>query len=201
MLCPLLGKVLARSELDNSFPDSVSTSSFLSSQDGLQIDKPLCLQDPFELSHNVCKNLPEKAVRRLVLFSREAAKLAQQCLSPDLRPPSGLCSLLELEVCHLLITLAGLMRSLQVPELEEERVNYIDNWPLQLQEEKAALFQQNLKLHISNQYLQWFKKQRGLDNGKNDLIACVDDLLGILLLIEPSNSKHHVTQMFVSETV
>ena len=185
MLCPLLGKVLARSELDNSFPDSVSTSSFLSSQDGLQIDKPLCLQDPFELSHNVCKNLPEKAVRRLVLFSREAAKLAQQCLSPDLRPPSGLCSLLELEVCHLLITLAGLMRSLQVPELEEERVNYIDNWPFQLQEEKAALFQQNLKLHISNQYLQWFKKQRGLDNGKNDLIACVDDLLGILLLIEP----------------
>ena len=181
VLCPLLGKVLPRSELSTSYPDSVSASTFLSDQEGLQVDKPLCLQDPFELSHNVCKNLPEKAVRRLVLYSREAAKVAQQCLSSHQKPPSGFCSLLKLEVCVLASLLAGLMRVLQVPELEEERINSIDNWLLQLQEERAALFQAHIRLHISNEYLEWFVKQGGIDKGKSGLIACTEHLLGILL--------------------
>ena len=65
------------------------------------MDKPLCLQDPFELSHNVCKNLPEKAVRRFVIFSTETAKLAEKCLSVDQRPSGGLCSLLKIEVSYI----------------------------------------------------------------------------------------------------
>ena len=101
VLCPLLGKVLPRSELSTSYPDSVPTSSFLSNTESLQLDKPLCLQDPFELSHNVCRGLPERAVKRLVLFCKEAAKLVQQCLSVDQRPSGGLCSILKLEVCYI----------------------------------------------------------------------------------------------------
>ena len=33
--------------------------------EGLTTEKPMCLQDPFELKHNVCRNLPEKGVRAL----------------------------------------------------------------------------------------------------------------------------------------
>ena len=33
--------------------------------EGLTTEKPMCLQDPFELTHNVCRNLPEKGVRAL----------------------------------------------------------------------------------------------------------------------------------------
>ena len=98
VLCPLLGKVLAKSSLSTSYPEQISTSAFLTDQEGLQLDRPLCLQDPFELSHNVCRNLPEKAVKRFVMFCSKAASLAQNCLSPELRPSGGLCSLLKIEV-------------------------------------------------------------------------------------------------------
>ena len=98
VLCPLLGKVLPKCSVSTSYPDYVSTSAFLKDQDGLQLDRPLCLQDPFELSHNVCRNLPEKAVKRFVMFCSEAASLAQSCLSAELRPSGGLCSLLKIEV-------------------------------------------------------------------------------------------------------
>ena len=99
VLCPLLGRVLPKCSVSTSYPASISTTTFLKDQDGLQLDKPLCLQDPFELSHNVCRNLPEKAVKRFLMFCREAAGLAQSCLSAEQRPSGGLCSLLKIEVC------------------------------------------------------------------------------------------------------
>ena len=98
VICPLLGKVLPKCSVSSSYPDPISTSAFLKDQDGLQLDRPLCLQDPFELSHNVCRNLPEKAVRRFVVFCTEAARIAQSCLSAEQRPSGGLCSLLKIEV-------------------------------------------------------------------------------------------------------
>ena len=112
VLCPLLGKVLTKSSLSTSYPEQISTSTFLTDQEGLQLDRPLCLQDPFELSHNVCRNLPEKAVKRFVMFCSEAASLARSCLSAELRPSGGLCSLLKIEVnisCHPTTTTAAFM--------------------------------------------------------------------------------------------
>ena len=44
--------------------------------EGLTTEKPMCLQDPFELTHNVCRNLPEKGVR----VSKSHFKAASQVL-------------------------------------------------------------------------------------------------------------------------
>ena len=177
VLCPLLGKVLDKSSLSTSYPEHISTSTFLKDQEGLQLDRPLCLQDPFELSHNVCRNLPEKAVKRFVMFCREASSLAQSCLSAELRPSGGVCSLLKIEVnisCHS--TAFMTIFSPQIPEMEE--VNNTDSWLGQLTEQRAELFSQSFKIKVPTTYLDWFKTE-SQDSSECPLIACVQQLLGI----------------------
>ena len=178
VICPLLGKVLPKCSVSSSYPDPISTSAFLKDQDGLQLDRPLCLQDPFELSHNVCRNLPEKAVRRFVAFCTEAARIAQSCLSAEHRPSGGLCSLLKIEVGWKYFSVILLPASLfsQIPQMEE--VNNIDSWLGQPSEERAELFSHSFKIKIPDSYLDWFKTEAP-DSTECLLITCVQKLLGI----------------------
>ena len=80
VLCPFLGRVISRDSLQDpaflaaNFPPG---QSFLGPE-GLQLDKPLCLQDPFELSHNVCRNLPLKAVNNLRNYFVTAGQLVNR---------------------------------------------------------------------------------------------------------------------------
>ena len=80
VLCPFLGRVISRDSLQDpaflaaNFPPG---QSFLGAE-GLQLDKPLCLQDPFELSHNVCRNLPLKAVNNLRNYFVTAGQLVNR---------------------------------------------------------------------------------------------------------------------------
>ena len=49
--------------------------------EGLATEKPLCLQDPFELTHNVCRNLPDKGVAMLKSHFGAASQVLEQLLS------------------------------------------------------------------------------------------------------------------------
>ena len=70
----------------------------------------------------------------------------------------------------------------QVAEIEEEKVSNIESWLLQLTEERAKLFQQNVRIKIPAEYLDWFRKQPGLDDGESVLIACIENILGTYLV-------------------
>ena len=99
VLCPLLGRVVPKDKLTSAFPPNIDTSTFLSSEEKLKTDSPLCLQDPFELNHNVCRNLPERAVFNLIAHFAEAHKLIEKIARGDEdRPTGGLCSLFKIEV-------------------------------------------------------------------------------------------------------
>ena len=103
ILCPLLGKVIKKTELTSIFPSSIATNKFLTAHpvtDNLKIESPLCVQDPFELNHNVTRNLPEKAVKYFIAFCSEAHHLLENLDSDD-RPASGICTLFNIEVTNM----------------------------------------------------------------------------------------------------
>ena len=98
MLCPLLGRIIPKACLQvitlSDFLFSIILSqmeTFLHANyagyppfigaDGLATEKPLCLQDPFELTHNVCRNLPEKGVAMLKSHFGAASQVLEQLLS------------------------------------------------------------------------------------------------------------------------
>lgn len=100
VLCPLLGKVILKSELETSYPPHISTDSFMIDPERrLKTDSSLCIQDPFELSHNVCRNLPEKGALNFLAHCSEALKLTKLFVSDrETSPPGGLCSLFNINV-------------------------------------------------------------------------------------------------------
>ena len=98
MLCPLLGRIIPKACLQvitlSDFLFSIILSqmeTFLHANyagyppfigaEGLATEKPLCLQDPFELTHNVCRNLPEKGVALLKSHFGAASQVLEQLLS------------------------------------------------------------------------------------------------------------------------
>ena len=98
MLCPLLGRIIPKACLQvitlSDFLFSIILSqmeTFLHANyagyppfigaEGLATEKPLCLQDPFELTHNVCRNLPEKGVAMLKSHFGAASQVLEQLLS------------------------------------------------------------------------------------------------------------------------
>ena len=100
VLCPLLGKVLLKSELETSYPPEISTDSFMIDPERrLKTDSSLCVQDPFELSHNVCRNLPEKGALNFFAHCSEALKLTKTLVTAGEESlPGGLCSLFSVNV-------------------------------------------------------------------------------------------------------
>jgi len=77
-----------------------SVSQFMGEEDGLQIDTAICLQDPFEMSHNVCRNLHEKAAENLRRYFAAAAKIfhAMEEENEVDRPLGGLNAIFGLKV-------------------------------------------------------------------------------------------------------
>ena len=65
--------------------------------EGLTTEKPMCLQDPFELKHNVCRNLPEKGVRALQSHFKAASQIFSQ-ITPDERLVGGINALFGMQV-------------------------------------------------------------------------------------------------------
>lgn len=143
VLCPLKGKVMSKEEFQSSMfissPDIVDPSS----PSYLQTDKPMCLQDPFELSHNVCRNLPEKAVRILAAHMREASAVATSLVSLETRPLGGLKNLFNLEV--------------KVEDCVEE--NKIESLLEILDDEKKGFFIHSFKILPDKNYLSWYKRE------------------------------------------
>ena len=101
ILCPVLGKVILKSELKTSYPTHISTDSFtIDPQRSLKTDSSLCVQDPFELSHNVCRNLPDKGALSFQAHCSEAHKITRSFFVTEIldRPPGGICSLFNINV-------------------------------------------------------------------------------------------------------
>ena len=99
VLCPLLGRVIPKADLAASFPPDLPTDTFLTGPDKLKLESGLCVQDPFELNHNVCRNLPDKAVLNLVACCKEMSRLLE-LMSTENAPSGGICSLFRIEVKH-----------------------------------------------------------------------------------------------------
>ena len=65
--------------------------------EGLTTEKPMCLQDPFELKHNVCRNLPEKGVRALRSHFEAASRILGQ-ITPEEGLVGGINALFGMQV-------------------------------------------------------------------------------------------------------
>ena len=100
VLCPLLGKVILKSELKTSYPTHIPTDTFLTDPERrLKTDSYLCVQDPFELSHNVCRNFPEKGALNFLAHCSEALQITKVLVTEHKEiPPGGLCSLFNIKV-------------------------------------------------------------------------------------------------------
>jgi len=174
ILCPLLGKVVPKTEfLSPSFMQTplLSIPSILGPT-GLQTEKAICLQDPFELSHNVCRNLPDKAVKILVNHLEEASNVVNSCILQETRPVGGLLNMFCMEV--------------RVEEVvKEEKIN---NLLKEVEISKKILFINNFNIPLNQEYLSWFSESvqcgvGGDDTGdKSDFILeCMNHLLEIAL--------------------
>lgn len=100
IICPILGRSISRKDVGRGkpLPYPLSKAPVFIGRDKLLIDKPICLQDPFELCFNVCKNLPQKALTILKCHFQEAGNLCKAMLEPQTCPSAGILSLFELEV-------------------------------------------------------------------------------------------------------
>jgi len=174
VLCPLLGKVMSKTEfLSNK---TVSTNYLFhpssSANNGLQTDRPMCLQDPFELSHNVCRNLPDKAVKILNIYMKEAASVAVNLLIPDARPLGGLNAIFDLEV------------NLNEIKSENDLGNLLDL----LDDVKKSYFVHNFKIPLDKNFIIWFNKESGgkdMENENLEKVLSVEILLdSVAYLIE-----------------
>eukprot|EP00088_Acartia_fossae_P044202 TRINITY_DN4685_c0_g1_i3.p1 TRINITY_DN4685_c0_g1~~TRINITY_DN4685_c0_g1_i3.p1 ORF type:complete len:792 (+),score=171.13 TRINITY_DN4685_c0_g1_i3:47-2422(+) len=95
-LSPFLGKALDRTILEKELPPEYKDKPEFINHDSFGMDRCIQLQDPFELSFNVCKNLPERGYRTIMtLFGQVHNKCEElkECLRPG-----GFNQLLELDI-------------------------------------------------------------------------------------------------------
>jgi len=166
VLCPLLGKVMSKTEFQSN--KTVSTNYLFhppsSAHNGLQTDRPMCLQDPFELSHNVCRNLPDKAVKILKIYMKEAASVAANLLIPETRPLGGLKAIFDLEV------------NLNDIKSENDLGDLLDL----LDDGKKTYFVHNFKILLDKNFIFWFNKESGgkeVEDENLEKVLSVDMLL------------------------
>jgi len=98
VLSPYIGCSMDKSTISTNLPKEFDGLPGFLGEKGLHLDKPMCLQDPFELDHNVCKNLPDKAVIILQAYFKKAGEMAQNLTNPEKPIPGGLNQLFELTV-------------------------------------------------------------------------------------------------------
>jgi hypothetical protein len=89
ILCPRTGRTLPRDVTTYQLPPELrALPPFLSRGDGLLTNTPVCLQDPFELTFNVCRNLTAKALRNFTAVMGAAAEVCRTLQGqPAARPP------------------------------------------------------------------------------------------------------------------
>jgi hypothetical protein len=89
ILCPRTGRTLPRDVTTYQLPPELrALPPFMGRGDGLLTNTPVCLQDPFELTFNVCRNLTAKAVRSFTAVMGAAAEVCRTLQAqPAARPP------------------------------------------------------------------------------------------------------------------
>merc|ERR1719334_274955 len=106
---------------------------------GLKVDKPMCSQDPFELTHNVCRNLPEKAVRNIISHLQEARNLMKNCI--------------EQEAVGGLLCLFGM----DIQPLDDKIFETaIDSLLIDLHPSVHDHFQNHIRVPLDKRYLSWY---------------------------------------------
>lgn len=66
VICPLTGTLIPRENFSKkSLPDlGPVLLDYINAPGGLQLETPLCVQDPFDLTHNVTRGLKKIALER-----------------------------------------------------------------------------------------------------------------------------------------
>lgn len=81
VICPLLGKTCRKeifTEQSSSLPDTMKryiTQLLIAKPEYFRIDSPMCVQDPFDLSHNLTKAVPILTLKRFKQYCKESASM------------------------------------------------------------------------------------------------------------------------------
>ena len=176
VLCPLLGRVINKSDLESVYPADVAVSSFLSSssQDKLKLDSGLCVQDPFELSHNVCRNLPGRAVTNFKNHCAEAARVLQV----------KNCSIVSLF-------------NIEVEPVTDERFN-VSAVIGDLPPDQSQLFTHHCVVTVPSELFDWFQSRCAEQD--NVLLMCGKNLVDTvfnecLLLDQDQDEENNLTKV------
>lgn len=130
VICPLIGTSLPKSmfktpeelpEAMHRYKEYMSGSG--SNSLGLKVDSDVCVQDPFELRHNITAGMSSKALENFKNYCEAAAKACDEELSStDSKAPSFLKRLfdestkpLQMSWCHITIPL-GKYLTYKLPE-------------------------------------------------------------------------------------
>jgi hypothetical protein len=89
IICPRTGRTLPRDVSVYQLPPELrALPPFLGRRNGLLTNTPVCLQDPFELNFNVCRNLTAMTVRNFKVVMSAAAEVCRTLQGqPEARPP------------------------------------------------------------------------------------------------------------------
>ena len=163
VVCPLLGRLVARADLQQ--PELVAATfpagrAFMGA-DGLQTEKPMCLQDPFELRHNVCRGLPERAVRGLARYFGAAALLVARMVEGKEQVVGGLNAVFGL-------ALEG-----------EEEEGGLEEVLVVLGEEVRQVFRAPVHLVLPADYMQLFAGREVVEVAAELVTTVLRDCLGL----------------------
>merc|ERR1719187_2496502 len=100
VICPLLGLAPLRSLFNDpeTIPPPLNKHPGRVWFDLNLTGSAMCVQDPFELTHNVAKNVSQRSLKFMKVCFEEAAKLLELMRHPEQRPPGGILAIFEMEV-------------------------------------------------------------------------------------------------------
>jgi hypothetical protein len=80
IICPRIGRTLPRDVTLSGLPPELrDLPPFLGGKAGLPTNTPICLQDPFELNFNICRNLLAKALHNFGAVMTIVIHSPKQC--------------------------------------------------------------------------------------------------------------------------
>lgn len=84
IICPLLGKKYPKESFTEGSTLPSSMSLYVTQLRGIKpeyfrIDSPMCVQDPFDLAHNLTKAVPILTVKRFKHYCNKSASMLELC--------------------------------------------------------------------------------------------------------------------------
>ncbi|XP_018017775.1 uncharacterized protein LOC108674345 [Hyalella azteca] len=96
VICPLLGHLVSKKDMESKNRNRLpGLEDYCQANGSLQMDTPLCVQDPFDLNHNVTRGLTKIHLERFQTLCQKSSEIFRKIISLNL-PPKALFDPIEI---------------------------------------------------------------------------------------------------------